>query len=158
MNMEGVYPGDSKYEGITTCPQHGGVQHAKHRDVKAASKYRLQIWQERLEEFTQANQHKDLKEEISMLRMLLETMWTECQNKNQLMLYSHRIGNLTVQLEKLVSSCERIEKNSGIHMDKTSALTLASKIVDVIGGLVDDAELVDRISSGIIDVLKDLKG
>ncbi len=158
MSMAGLYPDESKYVGVCYCPQHSGPRIGMSNERKAVSKYKLQLWQQRLEEFTETNSHKDLREEISMVRVLLETVWQECKDKSQLLIYAHKIGVLTLQLEKLVSSCERIEKNSGLHMDKTAAITLASRIVDVITAKIPDPELVDEISSGIIDVLKELRG
>ena len=154
LSMEGMDP--VKYAGIKNCPQHGGQRAATLKERKDSKVYRLQVWQQRVDEFMETNKHRDLREEISMVRLLIESMFTQCRTSQDLMMYSHRIGVLMLQLEKLITSCERLEKNSNMHMDKTAALALANKVVEVISEHIDDPEKIDAISGGIITILAEI--
>ena len=142
---------DEKY-----CQRHGGNRNAMLKEKKRANQYRLQIWQQRLEEFSQSDEVKSLRDEIGILRLLMETILNRCEDHSTLMLQSSRISDLAVKIEKLVTSCNRLETNMGMLLDKSAALNLAGQIVEIIGHHVEDANTIEAISNGIIDILATL--
>ena len=141
-------------EGAKYCPQHGGATEVKRQKHKAANQYRLTVWKNRLAEFTENDSVKSLRDEIGILRIVLEEMMNKCNTPNDLMIYSAKISELTVKIEKLVMSCDRLEKNMGQMMDRPTALKFAAKVVEIIGRHVDDAEQLDNISHEILEELR----
>lgn len=143
-------------EGTTCCPLHGGNSQLESLRKQAANQYRLQVWQQRVNEFTESDHVKSLRGEIGILKMVLEQILNSCATANELLLYSPKISQLVTNIEKVVVSCDRLEKSMGMTMDKSTAMKLAADIVDLISSKITDPSLIDDISNGIIDILKDL--
>ena len=120
--------------------------------------YRLQIWQERLDEFTTSNECNTLKNEVGILRLALEEILNKCTDSNHLLLYSQKISDLAVKIEKLISSSHRIEKSLGTLLDKSAALSFAGEVINIISQFIDDPEVIDSVSNGIIDALVEHTG
>lgn len=142
---------DSKY-----CPRHAQASE-RCAEKKLLNQYRLQIWQQRMEEFSESPDVKSLRCEIGILRILLENKMTQCQTPQQLLLHSQSIADMLVKMEKLVSSCDRLESRMGMMLDKSAALTLAGQIVEIITSHIDNPEVVDKISNEIITALAKIK-
>lgn len=144
-------------EGTQACPRHGGNKQLEAKLRAGANQYRLEIWQSRVNEFTEGENAKSLRAEIGILKMVLEQVILQCTDGGALLLYSPKIADLVSKVEKTVMSCDRLERNMGMMMDKSTAMKLAGDIVDLIGMHVTDAETVDAISSGIIDLLSEIQ-
>jgi hypothetical protein len=153
-NGNGVYY--KAIPGAKTCPRHGGNTQIQALAKKAVNQYRIEVWQNRIGEFTESDGVKSLRAEIGILRLMLETTLNQCNDSTKLMLYSNKISDLATRIEKLVMSCDKLEKNMGMMLDKSTALRLASDIVSLIAQHVDNPEVIDNISNGIIDLLKEL--
>jgi hypothetical protein len=141
--------------GFQYCPRHAGVS-IKADEKRRASQYRLQVWQQRMNEFAESEDVKSLRDEIGILRLLMEEMMIKCEDAATLMIWSSKISDLAMKIEKLVSSCHRLEAKMGMLLDKSAALRLAGQIVDIISHEVSDPDVVDRISNGIITALASL--
>ena len=139
------------------CQRHSGFGPAG-RELAKTNMYRLQVWQSRLAEFAEHDNVKSLRDEIGILRLVLEETMNKCRDTTSLLLYSNKISDLCLRIEKLVSSCNRLEMKMGMLLDKASALNLAGQIVEIIALHVSDPKVIDAISSGIIDALAKLTG
>jgi len=146
------------YSTILKCPKHQGFQEVTYKQKKALHDYRLQVWQERIAEFSESDKVKTLRGEIGILRLLVEQTLNKCQDPTELMLYSGKIGDLVMKIEKLVRSCDRLESSMGMLLDRAGALVLAGEIVEIISTHVKDSNVIDQISSGIITAIADLTG
>lgn len=140
--------------GTKFCPRHGGPSQKKAQDTKRANQYRLTVWQNRLDEFTESDTVKSLRDEIGILRIVLEEMMNKCHDKNELLMYSAKISDLASKIEKLVTACDRLERNMGEMLDKPTALKFAASVVDIIGRHVDDVDVLDKISHEILEELR----
>lgn len=151
-NKTGVYY--RAVEGTRFCSRHGAESSLNSQKLAAASMYRLQRWQARMREFTQADGVKSLRDEVGILRVLLEEMINRCDSPDKLLMFSARIAQLTQDIGRLVISCDRLERSLGQNMDKPTALRFASKIVDIIDKYVKDPEALDNISRDILEELQ----
>lgn len=138
--------------GFKYCPRHNSRSEATEQKRKV-SQYRLQIWQDRVGEFSEHNDVKSLRDEIGILRMLMENTISKCQDAQDLLMFSGKISETAMKIEKLVSSCNRLEKNMGMMLDKSAALLLAGQIVEIITRHVEDSAVVDEISNDIITAI-----
>jgi hypothetical protein len=67
-----------------------------------------------------------------------------------LILQSSKIADLAMKLEKLVSSCHKLEGSMGKLMDKSAILQFAAEIVEIIGKeLQGDEEKISAIGEQI---------
>lgn len=143
-------------EGTKYCGRHGGNKQLQREEKVRIRQYRLQVWQERLAEFSESSDVKSLRDEIGILRLVMEATLNQCEDSQALLLHSHKISDLATKIEKIVVSCDRIEKTMGLLLDKAAALTLANKIVEIISDNISDPIVVDKISGGIITALGSL--
>lgn len=143
-------------EGEIYCPKHNGTQMQARKALQRVHDYRLQIWQERVTEFSESENVRSLKGEIGILRLMIEQILNKCTDSSELVIYSGRISDLIVKLDKLMNSMNTFDTKMGMMLDKTAAITLASRVVDVISKHITEPTVVDAISSGIIDILSEL--
>ena len=139
--------------GGSNCLVHGGNKQIESQKTKNLKNYRAGIWQARINRFSESAQIKDLREEIGILRMLMEERLTFCATPMDLLLNSSLISDLVVKIEKLVSSCHKLEASLGQHMDKTALMGFAQQVIQVISINVVDRELVDRVANGIVNLI-----
>lgn len=143
--------------GSKYCGRHSGSTVQVIQEQQRARQYRLQVWQQRLDEFTESPDVKSIRDEIGILRLVLENVLNKASDDHALLMYSAQISDLCVKIEKLVSSCNRLEVNMGMLLDKSAALNLAGQIVEIIGRHVAEPEVIDSISNDIISALATLK-
>lgn len=143
-------------EGKEFCKAHIGGQIGidKKRELK---KYRLRQWNERVSEFANDGEIKSLNEEIGILRLTLETTLNSCEGAVDLIANSSRIQELVTRLQKLIDAAYRIEKASGLFMDKASLIQVAGEIIKIIGEHVEDSEVFKAISEDILTLVNDAR-
>lgn len=153
-------------EGQKYCLKHGGARGAAYAEQKRVSLYRLQQWQQRVDEFAAHPDALSLRDELGILRLQLESIHNQCESITDLMLYSSRISDVVMKIDKLTLSCVKIESRSAALLDKSAALVLAGQIVDIISSelsklpIDDDLQgrAAEAISGGIIDLVAKLAG
>lgn len=141
-------------EGSNYCMRHGGNKTIEKLDAAAVRGMRLARWQSRANELADHPQVKGLREEIGILRICLEETVCRCKDAEDIFMLSNKISDLILKIEKLVSSCHRLEQSTGQSLDKTAALNFAAGIIDVIAKHVTEAVLIDRITDEILESLK----
>jgi len=98
---------------------------------------------------------KNLREEIVLCRVLAERRLNMVESNADFLAAIGTINTLFTTLEKLVSSCHRLETSLGTLLSKDALLALAKKIVDVLASEVKDEVLVDKITEKILTLLDD---
>ncbi len=139
--------------GSNNCMMHGGHFAAKKEERKRQRIYNLAKWQDRIGEHANHEQAKSLREEIGILRLLMEGVVDKCQDASDLIVYSNKISDLAMKLEKLVSSCHRLEAATGMLLDKHAALRIATQIVNIIGIHIDDENILESVASQIAECI-----
>ena len=102
-----------------------------------------------------ANEIKDLRDEISLTRALIETRLNLAQEDAEVIASMGILHQYLTTVEKLVSACHRMDTNLGNLLNKASVLSLAQELVNIIseelGDLPNRDEIVDRITSKIVE-------
>lgn len=150
-----VKMGQCPYQAVENgnmCPMHckGGTEEAKN-----LRNYRLSQWGARVAEFADNSQVKSLREEIGLLRLILEETLGLCKTSGELLIYSGKIADLTMKIEKLVSSCHRLEMSTGALLDKAALLQTAATLIEIIGRHVKDEILLNAISNEFLTTIRD---
>lgn len=138
-------------EGTTTCPAHGGAANAKVVETRQLNMYRVKKYQARLSEFAEHDKIKGLRDEIGILRMLIEERMNICHSDLDLMLHSSVLSDLVMKVEKLVTSCNRLEGQLGSMLDKTQALQLGNEVVEIVARHVENEQVLEEIANEIIE-------
>jgi len=135
------------------CPCHGGNKAQQSEDKKSMNLYRLAKYRARLDEFNDSHNLKSLNEEIGILRMVLEEMLNHCDTPIGLISFAPQISDLAIKIEKLVTSCYKLEKSLSNYLDKTSIIQIAQEIVNIISTKIHDPEIIDVIVSEISTII-----
>jgi len=132
------------------CPAHGGNK-AINADKKERKRlYDLSRYRSRLEEMDSPNQNvKNLREEIGILRIVMEEIINRCDGPVDMLANAPKISDLATKIGKLVTQCHSIDKSLGQYLDKNEIVQIAQEMVGVIAGVVTDADDLTIIIEGI---------
>ncbi len=153
--------GQCKMVGLTNtippkCILHGRDFNAVKEEKEKIRNYQLNKWQARLDQFSENEQVKSLREEIGILRMTLEAVVEKCNDQNDLLMNSNRIADLATRIDKVVTSCHRLESSTGQLLDRTAALNFAMQVVDIVSKQVTDPDMLETISDQILKAVGSL--
>lgn len=137
-------------DGTKYCPIHIARLHKNVSDEKQRI-YKLTLFRARAQEMSDHNEHTNLREEVGILRMTLESLLESCESSTDLLIHANRITDLTRTIQKIVADCHRIDKFTAKYLDKTAVLKLAGDIIDILCKHIDDVELLEAISNEITD-------
>lgn len=158
------------------CGMHGGNKAGEAKKKKDMRLYQLAKFQTRVDEFATNPKVKGLREDIGILRMVLEMTLNRCKDESDLIMFSPKISELVMKIEKVVSSAHRLESNMGELLDKMAAMQLGEEIVQIIsGGIIEytqkivalvpedkkeqiqeilESDLIDSIAVGLAETIK----
>lgn len=153
----GSQAGQCNYKAVSGCDycmMHGGARQAQDNKKLALKNYRIQQWGERVGEFSNSTDIKSLREEIGILRLVMETTLNHCKTANDLLIYSDKISHLTEKVQKLVESCQKMEEKNNQLLDRKVVIVIADSIVTLIGEYVKDADMLDEIGAKICNSIE----
>jgi hypothetical protein len=135
-----------KQNNTPFCVFHGANSTVQSANGEAIRNYRLARWKRRVGELADSAGIKSLREEVGILRMILEETLNQCNDSMDLLLYSQKMADLVIKIEKLVVSCDRLENRMGLLLDKGAVLQLAQTYVQIINSYVQDPDIIESIS------------
>jgi len=128
--------------------------------------YRLAKWQSRINEFADHDKIKTLREEVALLRMILESKVNAATDTTDLLIMSGPVTEMVMKVQKLVESCDKLETKSGSLLDRQKVQNLASGLMNVVASKINEyAEandvapeevtgLLNAIADSFLEVLK----
>jgi hypothetical protein len=144
-------------EGSDFCIVHAKVSKAD------AHKKRVQHYllsnpelQTRLNRQASVEEVRSLREEIHLARVMVETRLDliEDGDRGAMLAAFSNVNTYLQTIEKLVSSCHRMEVSLGTLLSKASIFTLGQEIVSILAdelqGIEGYEEIVDRISERVV--------
>jgi hypothetical protein len=147
-----------RIEGADFCGAHKGSAHKHFQEKASLSNYRLTVYQGRLLDKKGSSEIKSLRDEIGILRILMEERLNQCKTDVDLMINAGVIGDLTMKIEKLVTSCHKLEGSMGELLDKQALIQFANEMISIIGEEVKDPEVVDKIASKLLGRMETYEG
>lgn len=140
-------------EGGTACLVHGGNNTIRAAKKDEKHRYNVAQWREKISRHAEDDDIKNLNAEIGVLRMLLETQLGACKTDIDLITNSPMISDMLMKVDKLVTSCHRLDDKMGNLLDKSAVISFAASVVEIIAEEVEDSEVVsivaDRIAKAI---------
>lgn len=148
--------------GVTRCGMHGANKQLGSQENKSLRLYRLAKFQTRVNDFSDHSKIKSLREEIAILRVLLEEKINHCDDTHSLLMSSGPISDLIMKIEKVVASCHRLESSLGNLLDKTRIKQIANELLNSVANRVNefigDPEIIEQLLESIAnDLLKTLE-
>lgn len=100
---------------------------------------------------------KSLTEEIALARTLLERRLNGIKDDAELIASTAQITNMLLTIEKLVSSCHRIEQSLGVLIGREKVVELAKAVAEILLEELQDVPgyeaIIDRISTKLMSAL-----
>lgn len=140
-------------EGSKFCVNHGGSIALKREKDKILRNYRLNKFHQEIKEKSDSSEIKSLRDEIGILRHIMQEKLNACQDTHDLLLQSGPISDLVMKIDKVVVSCNRLENQLGGMLDTTQAFQFAAEVVDIVGKHVDDEEALAAISDDLAQTI-----
>jgi len=137
------------------CPAHGGNKGFQAQEKKELRNYQLNKFKVRIGELGNNSKILSLKDEIGILRLLIEEKVNKCQDPHDLILMSGPLSDLIMKVERVVCSCNKLESRLGNLLDKSEILQFAQTVVSIIGRHVTDENALNLISTQILEALDD---
>lgn len=131
------------------CSIHGGVAELAKQEQDSKNMYRLAKFGSRIAEFSSHTQVKGLRDEIGILRMILEERLNKCQDNDELILSSNVISDLVMKIQAVVTSCHKLESSMGQLLDKQQLIQFAESMINVICSEISDPDMLARIAKKI---------
>jgi hypothetical protein len=141
------------------CRLHGSGQRLAEQQAKrgfllakATDKARLSAVSEELEPV------KELRDSIALQHMLIEKRYNLIQSDADLLASCGPLNQMLQTMERLVTSCHRIETNLGELLAKHAIVALAKDMVEIVvdelEGIPNYEEIIDRITVRLIDTVQ----
>lgn len=131
------------------CAIHGGNKVVEKQEREKMRNYRLAKFRARFAEAANQPELKSLRDEIGILRILVEERINQCHDSTDLMMQSNTISDLVIKIKSTVEACHKLEEKLGVMMDKEQAIQFAMEVSEVIARHVSDPDQLDAISSDL---------
>jgi hypothetical protein len=141
--------------GLKFCDRHKGRSDVE-VEKQNLRNYRLTKFRAQIEQKADSGAIKSLREEIGITRQVLETIINRCEDDTDLMINSNKISDLVLKIEKLVSSCHRLEKSTGQLLDRSAIIQVAGLVVGIVSEYVDESVQAE-ISERLIELINDVE-
>lgn len=154
-NKQCCYKGMKLSNGTraSCCEMHGGARDQKIVESESLRNYRLTKFQAKLERHADSGGLKNLREEVAILRVIMEEKLNMCNDTNDLLLHAGMISDLVLKIEKVVASCHKLEGAMGQLLDKQAILQFAGEMIAIISDEIKDATVIDRITGRLMSAL-----
>ena len=152
---QGVYANgqcpNKAVKGGTFCKMHGGSGQLRAQEKIRKSNYQLTRWQAQVDKMTDSSEIKSIRDEIGILRMVLEEKLNALTTPTDLLMSSRTIALLVDQIQKTVVSCHKLESSMGQLLDKQAIISFATELIAIIKEELDDQpEKMEAIANKII--------
>jgi len=134
------------------CLAHGGNQHRAAQEKASLRNYKLTVarWRRQLDEKADADGLKSLRDEIAILRICLEERLNICKDPMDLILQSAAISDLVMKIDRVVTSCHKLEGSMGHLLDKQAILQFAQLVIGIIGNVITEEAQLNTIAEEIL--------
>lgn len=128
------------------CWRHGGNKALAKEESKNFRLYQIVKWKEKLGRMADSPKVKDLREDIGVLRMTLETKLESIKDDMDLILNSQQLITIIREIKETVIACNKIELSNGQMLDKNQAQAFIQDIIEILTNYVADTDILQMIS------------
>ena len=142
--------------GSKFCRAHGGHHAEIEKEKLNMRNYRLAKFKERATELSESDGISSLRDEVALLRMLIEERINKCKDTTDLLLVSGPLSDLIIKVDKVVCSMNKLESNLGQHLDKTKVIQYAQMMIEIIDKYISNPEILDAIGEDFFKAMTTL--
>jgi len=142
------------HEHSNFCLAHGGNKGAEAAEAASVRNYQLAKFQAKLDRHAASPSIKSLRDEVGILRMLMEEQLNRCKDSHDLVVQSASISDLVMKIDKLVTSCHKLEGSLGQLLDKQVILQFANETITLIANVLKGEDnKIREIADGITGII-----
>lgn len=141
-------------EGSKYCKMHGGWRAEKAKEKAAMAEYLQGQWENEIKRLSENEGVYSLRKNIGVLTLLIEKIVGDCTSSAELVARNASISDLVVKCDKLVTSCSKLEKDLGEHLDRGTVMRMAEACIAVIGKYITDPKDIESASNEILEAIK----
>lgn len=123
------------------CAMHGGKKSQEAINKKEMKNYRLTKYRDRVTDLSNNANLASLRDEVAILRMIIEEKVNACQDTQQLLLVSGPLSDLVMKCGVLVEKCNRLESRLGNFLDRNKITQFAQICIEIISQFVPPENL-----------------
>ena len=116
--------------GSHYCPCHGGNKALEAKNKANIYDMKLAEFRSRLTDLTNSDTIKSLRDEVALVRFLIQKHISSFETKSELITHSAAITQMILTVESLAQSCLTVEHSLDSVMDTEDAFGLAFKIIE----------------------------
>ena len=136
--------------GTKFCIVHGGNIAEASLNKKELRNYKLTQYHARAVAMGNSAGITSLRDEIAILRIMLEERWNMLTDSSELLIAAPFIASLVASIEKVVNSCHKIDIQKGNLVDKGELIDFAQRIIEIISESIEDTDQLEVIANKII--------
>lgn len=137
------------------CAMHGGKKGKEAKDKEGMRNYRLTKFKSRVTELSNNANLASLRDEVAILRMIIEEKVNACNDTHQLLLVSGPLSDLVMKCGALVEKCNRLENRLGNFLDRNKITQFAEICIEIIARCVPE-ENMEQVSEEIFNALGEI--
>ena len=143
--------------GCDNCAAHGGKSKANAEELRLYNLVEVDN-RRRLAELSGHENIKSLREEIGLLRLLIEKTLNNAKGDLEALSSCGSLNQLIVTLTKVVKECHGLEQSCGELLTKQTVYRLAQSlceiVIDELQGVEGHEEIIDRIAERLFPTVK----
>ncbi len=139
----------------TFCAMHGGKKSQESIDKQKMRNYRLTKFRARAERLSNSANLASLRDEVAILRMIIEEKVNACEDTHKLLLVSGPLSDLIMKCGVLVEKCNRLENRLGNFLDRNKITQFAEICINIISASVPEEDM-ERVSEDIFNALGEI--
>ncbi len=144
-------------KGSLACSRHGGASEARANNSHREMNYQFKRYQTQLEAGVRKANMNDLREEISLTRIMVETIVNHAEDDISFLAMIPSLNPLISTLDRLITNNAKLEAFFGQFMTPEQVDTMVSSILDILieeiqAAIPDEAQagaLLGRLSERI---------
>lgn len=137
-------------DGSQYCPMHGGVPAQLAQAKKDVRNLLITRYHSELKRLGDSDHIMSLRDEIGLLRMMMERILNNCRGDADLLIYSSQLADLTMKVSKVVTDCHKIEERTGNLLSREVLGAFALSVIELINEHVSDPDAKRLIADGIM--------
>lgn len=136
-------------KGSRFCSRHGGSSEARANNSRREMNYQFRRYQAQLEAGTRKSNMNDLREEISLTRIMVETLVNSAEDDTLFIAMIPALNPLISTLDRLITNNAKLEAFFGQFMTPEQVDTMVTSILDII---IEEVEIAipDKEQAGAL--------
>jgi hypothetical protein len=131
------------------CVMHGASGSITADKKRRQHDYLLQQWSERVDNFSESNNVKNLRGEIGILRLSLEHVLAQVKTPQQFPVFADKIQGLVRDIKSVVEVCQKIEERNKELLSKTEVMNIADTVIQTVAEFIDDSDKLQAIGEAL---------